>query len=328
MDRRAYLALTGLTLTAALAGCTGDDDDTDDTDDDVDDTGDAGTEPTPEPTPEETDAADDVDDTDDEPEETPEETPEEEDTPGPSDYRIDADVPSELEVGEEFTYSWTVENVGDGPGQEPGLYGLDFSIEGEEGWEPIFEEQIELDAGEAETEETDPTSFDQRMTVQWEFWVVGDEGEHSENYETAVISPERSWGEAFETPTELDITASDPEFTSRYTYEGFGGDEETHQADDGMQFVFIELDVENVSDGTNESPNILSFELIAGGSQYETMSRLDYERDDVYDGLNDLAAGVSEDGILPFEIPDDVGTVELFYTDFDIDAGDWEVIWG
>lgn len=319
MHRRHYLAL-GATLT--VAGCLGDDaddadgDGTDDDDAPADDVGDGDDTPPPDTgdeTPTDADDEEATDDTDD-------------DTDEPAVYTIDASVPAELEVGEEFTFSWSVVNQGAGEGSA--WHGLDLSTASEDRWEVVFEEQIDLAPGEDIAHESDPTWFNQRATIQWEFWVDGPEGIDVAALETVVVSPERAWGDAYRTPAGFVLTADAPDMTDRYTFEGFDGDE-VHHAADGMQFVFIDLAVANETDHTVRSPNILDFEVVADGTQYETMSRVDYRRDDMYGGRNDLASGVTERGVLPYEIPTDIDTVDLFHTSSDLDSGtSWEVTWG
>lgn len=139
-----------------------------------------------------------------------------------------------------------------------------------------------------------------------------------------------TFGDSFETEHGLVITASNPRVEDSYEYEDFGGDMETHEAPDGEQFAFVDIEIENVSGDTRESPNRLSFELVADGTQYETMDRLEYEGEDDYDGLNDLVDGVTEEGVLPFQITDavDADEIVLYHsgTDFEHDAS-WEVLW-
>lgn len=150
--------------------------------------------------------------------------------------------------------------------------------------------------------------------------VQDDSGDGDEEYQI---------GDSFRTPTDMVVTPSNFRRTESYDYEDFDG-EQTHEAGDGMEFAFLDLEVQNDADETQESPNSLDFEIIAGDSQFEPLGHSEYERDDRYEGLNDLTAGVSEDGVLPFEIPADVPDedVGLFYSGFDIDSEtEWEVIW-
>lgn len=245
----------------------------------------------------------------------------------PAEYRIEADVTEEVEGGEEFTVTWTITNEGEGTGDGPAQYGLDFSVEGQSGWEPIFEDEIELEPGESESDESDPISYWRSVTIQWEFWINGPgSGEQVDAHETRIVTPERNWGQTFDIPVGIKLTPGEPSFAGRYTYENFSGERATHRADEGMQFVFIDLTAENASDQTRQSPNRLGFQLVADNRQYEPIPLTEYEREDAYRGLNELTSGVIEEGVLPYQIPEGIDTVELFHNE---GAGDteWEVIW-
>ena len=302
--RRKYLTVSGLVATGAIAGCSGDENGAEETDPTTDDdTGD----------PEE---ADDGDGAEADEEQAPE-------------YTISGEVPEEVEVGEDLTYSSTVTNSGTATEAE---FGLDISVVGEDRWEPVFSYETELASGESESVESDPFAFGESGTIQWEFWVsaVGQDDDVAA-YETVVTTPTRSWGEPYRTPTDLIVTVANPRLTNRYEYEGFGGDEEVHRAPDGEQFAFVDLIVENDAGESRELPNRLSFELVGGSQQFESMRRTEYERDDDYDGLRTVVDGVVGEGVLPFQIPDGVTgeELQLFYNDFDIDAepSSWEVTW-
>lgn len=309
--RRRVLAASSAGLTAAIAGCgssdnadepeTGDDADADDTE-----SGD-NTEPG----------------TGDE--EEADEKAEDEDIP---EYTIEGDVPDEVEVGEEATYAMTVANNGDAV---EATYGLDISFAGDDSVEPVFSDEITLSSGESESIESDPFTLEQAGTIQWRFYVSANgQGEVVDTRETVVVNPSRAWGELFRTPTDLIVTASNPRLTGRYEYEDYGGDTQVHRADDGEQFAFIDLSVENDAGEPRETPNRLSFELVAGNQQLEPIGRSEYERDDAYDGLNNIADGVVKEGVQPFVIPDDlnIDSLQLFYddTNFEVNAS-WTVTW-
>lgn len=140
------------------------------------------------------------------------------------------------------------------------------------------------------------------------------------------MSPERAWGQAFETPDGLVLRAGEPEITDSYTYENFSGEEEVAEPDAGNVFVFIDLDVENPTNETWQSPNRLSFELIAGNQLYEPIGRVEYEREDGYDGLNDLPSGTKEEGTLPYEVPEST-ELRLFHSDIADGFNEYEVEW-
>ena len=323
MKRRELVTVAGVSISAVIAGCAGGDDDGDDApesgDDDSpsDDDDDTGS----------TDAGDGDDNGSDDGDGT------DEDDPAVTEYTIEADVPDEIAVGEEFTFSWTVSNDGDDGADGEALYGLDISVAGDDNLETVFEEPVELEAGESETEDSDPFSFDSDQVVQWEFWVTGPGDDSDETrYETAVTIPELAFGETFRTPTDLALTASNPRTADSYEYEDWSGDTQTHESEPGEQFAFVDVTVTNEADETRESPNILSFNLVADGELYDTMGRTEYEdSDEMYDGLNDLPSETSEDGLLPFTISDDAdeSDLSLYHNDADFDHdAEWEAHWG
>lgn len=244
------------------------------------------------------------------------------------DLAIRGDVPTEIEAGEGFTFGWEIENQGDAAVEV--VYGLDLSIEGDSDWEPVFEDETELEPGETKSDTSDSFSINQSNTVQWRFWIESEESEEVDELETEVVTPNREFGDSYRTPHDLVITASNLELTSRYTYEDYSGDETVHTAPEGSQFAFIDLSVENDAGETRETPNRLSFEIVAGNQQVEPMSHTEYERDDTYEGLKDIVDGVVEEGVLPYVIPDDIGKsdINLFHQGQNIDMETtWEVRW-
>lgn len=304
LPRRSVLLATSTSL-AAIAGCTGSEgNDADDTTDETE--------------------------LDEENNATPEPTPEDSPTShqGEAAFTISGDAPEQVEAGEELTYEVVVENEGGATGEA--TFGLDISVVEEDRWEPVFEEEIELEPGESVTNSSDPFTFDESMTVQWEFWISGPNQEDSAKLQTKVVTPTRQFGESFQTPHDLIITAANARLTGRYEYEDYSGDEVVQRAPDGKQFAFVDLTVENNAGETRETPNRLDFELVAGNQQYEPMGRTEYERDDGYDGLNEILDGVVQEGVQAFVISDDVGEDELvlYHRGIDTDTStDWEVIW-
>ncbi|PCR89336.1 hypothetical protein CP557_01555 [Natrinema ejinorense] len=246
-----------------------------------------------------------------------------------SEYAIEGDVPEELRVGEEYRYSVTISNEGDGTGDGEARFGLEATDRGSGSTDSLFEETIELEPGESESSESGTGSFDEPRTIEWRFWVEGPDNSDEDIHETVVELPDTEFGDTFQTPTNLELTAENPRLADRYEYENWSGETETKQAESGEQFAFIDLTVDNVGSETRESSNRLSFELIYDGALYEPLG-VEYEREDRYGGLNDLPSGTGESGVLPFSVPDsaDISDLELYHTDSDYEAGEeWEVRW-
>jgi hypothetical protein len=148
--------------------------------------------------------------------------------------------------------------------------------------------------------------------------------------ETEIVTPTRKFGESFQTPHELIITASNLRLTNRYEYKNYSDEQVVQHAPDGEQFAFIDLKVKNDADTIRETPNRLDFILVGGDRQYDPMSHSEYNKDDIYEGLNDIVDGVVSEGVQPFQIPSDVESdeISLFHNSSDIDTETtWEVIW-
>lgn len=247
---------------------------------------------------------------------------------GEQDYAIRADVPGEVEVGEEFTFGATMTNEGE---EIEATFGLDVALADRDELETLFNEEITLRSGGSESFESDLFASDESGTIQWEFYLVPDDRARVvDAKETVVETPSRNWGESFRTPTDLVITASNPRFDSRYEYEGPDGEKKRHRANEGEKFAFIDFRVENDSGATRETPKRVSVGLIATGVQFEPMSRAEYERDDMYDGSNDIVDGFFEEGIQPFVVPAEasIDGLQLFHSGRDLGLyTEWNVIW-
>ena len=134
-----------------------------------------------------------------------------------------------------------------------------------------------------------------------------------------------SFGDAVEHPDGFHLTPFEPTIIESFEIETF--DEMETIEPENEQFVFIELEIENVSDSTLETPNALDFRTIVEGDQYERASLAaeqpdDYER---YPSLETLAPGSTVSGELIFDTAS--GDVELFYSGLTEDFDEVEAIW-
>lgn len=172
--RRRVLAVAGVGLTASIAGCgsSDDSDDGSDGDSNEDETTDSNSD-------EETSDENDENNEDDSGEEEEEQ---EEDAEPASFQVVETDHPEEVEVGEEHTFSFTVENTGGEDGTFEEL--LEFSIEGTDQWENVGMIQLNAPAGETATWESNPTAFDQPGGLQ--FRLGGTEW----SYDVTITAPE------------------------------------------------------------------------------------------------------------------------------------------
>ena len=186
MDRRKYLTLLGTGSLATVAGCLGDDDDDDpaDTDDgpengddDDDDDDPADTDDGPE------NGDDPTDDPNDAPDDDPNDDTEPDDQELTSNYEVSADVPSEIEVGDEWGYSVTVSNTGEGEGEEAAEVLVEF-ISDDGTTDVISTEQVALEPGESETFESDRVEAEEALTGTLRFTVEGPD--NSDEFETEL----------------------------------------------------------------------------------------------------------------------------------------------
>jgi len=134
-----------------------------------------------------------------------------------------------------------------------------------------------------------------------------------------------SFGDTVEHPDGFHITPSEPDIIESYETDGFDGTETIEPEND--QFVFIDIEIENVIESTIQTPNALSFQVIVNGEQYERVGLAPDQPDDFerYPSLEDLAPGSSVNGELAFDTGS--GDVELFYNDSTEDLEEIEAIW-
>ena len=305
LRRRQLLTTSGIGI-AAVAGCGGTDNDDSKADS------------------EETTGGDNADSDDDGGDD---EEDEEQVTDSPP-YSVSITPAVTAEVGVWSNYTFSLENQADESLEL--RYGVDVRWPDAFDKETLWTNEGTLSAGQSFTDEIEFYTGG-TGTVEWEAWAESSEYDPVfDEAETRAEIAERDWREPFTPANNLTITMSEPTLTSSYEYEDFGGSTETETAPAGEQFVFIDVHIRNESDERRQSPNRLSFELATGDEQTETMSRSEYQRDDGYEGLNDILDGVEEDGILPYTISSnaDLADLRLFHSEVDHDFGvAWEVIW-
>lgn len=134
-----------------------------------------------------------------------------------------------------------------------------------------------------------------------------------------------SFGDVVEHPDGFHITPFEPTIIESFEIETF--DEMETIEPENEQFVFIEIEIENLSDSTLETPNALDFRTIVDGTQYERESLGADQPDDFerYPSLETLAPGSTVSGELVFDTVS--GDVELFYSGLTEDFDEVEAIW-
>lgn len=182
LRRRRVLGMTGVGLSAAIAGCGSSGDDSDGSDGDANEdevaddssNGDTSTG---------SDGSDENDGANNEEQEEEDEEEEDEEPVEPASFEIvEVDHPEEVEVGEEHTFSFTVENTGGEDGTFEEL--LEFSVEGTDQWENVGMIELDVPAGETATWESNPAAFDQPGSLQFRL----DETEWG--YDVTITAPE------------------------------------------------------------------------------------------------------------------------------------------
>lgn len=323
MNRRHYLTTVGTGVSIVAAGCLGGGDDDPDGDGDDNGSPDNGTADNGDDAPGDTDDSDvddpngdDDDDADDDP------------TSLPAEYTISADVPDEAELYEEISISWTITNEGEGIGDGHANYGVEYSTTDGGVSETVILDDIQLAAGESQTQSSGLISFTDRTDVTWEGWIEGPESSDSFSETTSIVDITRAFSETYVTPTDVAVTVGFPDIRTMYEYQTTDGGRETHEAPSGMEFVLVQVTAENTGERIRQSPSRIDFELVADGTAYPPMSDLEYRRIDMYEGLRHIETGEVDSGIVPFEVPTGSEPFEIHYDEQDLDTGvEWEVVW-
>ena len=289
LRRRRVLGAAGVSL-AALAGCAADDE------------GDpGGDDSTQEPPDDQADTESD-DDADEE---------EEEDSDPLEDINISIDAPNVGDAGVRITYDFVVEN-----NSENSLTtDIDVSARWPDGTEELLwdarNEHIALDGDWQSDQSWVFTSDTGTMELRVDVAPADLDGVVSETQSIDIGAVELDWGESIHLASDQVITFGEPELADEYEYETFSGETETNTAPAGEQFVFIDVEVANESDSQRTTPNRLSFELATADMQTAPIRLTNYDRDDAYQGLNELLDGVVEAGVLPYQIPSDADRDDL-----------------
>ena len=121
--------------------------------------------------------------------ESEEDESDESDHEGEPEYTVEGNFPEEAEINEEFTFSMIISNEGDGVGSGPATIGATVSTDDSIDTQVFFEDEIELQPGETEEIESEPFSWDEPISLQWQVYVESPEtGEtvDAEYYETEI----------------------------------------------------------------------------------------------------------------------------------------------
>lgn len=151
--------------------------------------------------------------------------------------------------------------------------------------------------------------------------VADDDGEE----EDQLRQMDLSFGDPVEHPDGYHITPSEPEIVDNFETGTIDGTETIEPENE--QFMFVQIEIDNVSESTIETPNALSFRAIVDNRQYEYASLIGEQPEDhePYPSLENLAPESLATGELIFDTPSD--EVELFYSGHTEEFEEVEVIW-
>lgn len=308
-DRRTFLGTLTVLAAVGLSGCSGDDGTTNESPPDAAD-GDPGG---------------DTNDGDEASDSTNGSRSEGETSSGEPDFEISADLPDEIAVEEELTYSYTVENTGTAAGEVD----LTVSVTDSAGERQTpIERTLSLGPGESDTKER-TNSFTEQGRLTWEYAVEWEGGRDSTTEVLTVTPPTLRYGESYRTDHDIVITISNLRDRDYYLYTDDSGETATQEAPPGKQFGFVDVAVANEADEPRTTPAPSTFEMAAVTERVEPALET-YERDDSYTGNREVESGSEDTGVLPFIIPNGVGTnyLEVFANGSDEDYGaSWELRW-
>lgn len=283
MNRRKYLAVLGM---ASIAGCSG-----------AENGGQPATDTTTQSKPTATDSAT----------ENPTETATDSPTPTeqpPSFEVVEYNVPSEVEIGEEFTISISVKNTGGQAGEFAAPLYLKTP---ETSWtEQGTWDYNTIQPGKTATLESDSISFS--YTTRYEIRI----GDSSKTGVIQVVSAQLGWGQEYQTPPGYRIRVDKPTLQSSYEYKDWEGNIAEREPENGGKWVFVNVWVKNETGQAAYSPLASEFPLVAGNSQYDAKILLDdpVNKGEPFEG-GELQPGVERSGWIAYAIPDGLTVSDL-----------------
>lgn len=308
-DRRTYLGTLTVLATMGLAGCSGDEDTTDESGPDAADGDPSG----------------ETNDEDESPDSTSGPQSDGEPSSGEPAFEISADLADEVAVEEELAYSYAVENTGSAAGEVDVTVSITDSA-GER--QTPVERTLSLEPGESDTQDRS-NSFPEQGRYTWEYSAEWVGGRDSTTEVLNVTPPTLRYGESYRTDHDIAITISNLRVRDYYLFTDDSGESDTEEAPPGKQFGFVDVAVANEADELRTTPAPSTFEMAAVTERVEPALET-YERDDSYAGNREVVSGSEDTGVLPFIIPNGVGTnyLEVFASGSDEDYGvSWELRW-
>lgn len=302
MNRRKVLLGSGVVLTSTLAGCTGNETGNGENSGNGNSTNPSNSGNNESDTEEPTDGGNG--NTDNE-------------SAGEPEFEVESlDMPEEVEVGEEWSWSITVANTGDADGTfETAVYVKTADTDFTE----VGTIELEIPAGGTATYESDTGTLRYITRATYRFEALDLE------QEIQAVSRSLTFGESYRTPQDIVVTAHSIDLRDVYEYENYDGETATEEASSGSQWAFLEFEAANESGSSEFVPLEGDVSLIAGDTQYD--SQYISKEDGKYEG-GEVQPGITREGWIAYEIPSDlrVGDLEVAYSGSNFE-GEWSVRW-
>ena len=237
-------------------------------------------------------------------EETPdEETPDEETPDEEAEFEfVEWNVPSEVELNEEFDLRVVVANTG---GEAGDFTAPLYARTPESDWSKVSELDFETIPPDTQTEVSLPVVY--AYINRYELRL----GNFEQTTVLQTVSAQIDWGGKYITPSGYVIRADEPELQDSYEYEGFTGELSQKEPDSGGQWVFVNMYVKNETGQVEYSPS--NFALVTGNSQYDSEIILAFDpinQGDEFEG-GELQPGIERSGWIAYQIPSNISVSDL-----------------
>jgi hypothetical protein len=221
-------------------------------------------------------------------------------TPEPARFRVeDLSVPDAATIGQRLTVAATVRNVGGRAGRAAVPLAID---RGGGEWNDVATLRTDtVRPGQAVTVESPPVTPSTLPALRLR---AGDR-----QATVTVEPPVLAVGEPFSTRAGVAVEVTGISFDASYEYY-VDGDARVAETAPGWKWAFVDVEVENPTDGPAPAPTYEEFGLLRSlsGTQYDPL--VDRKEIAHYRG-GVLLAGAERTGRVVFEVPDDVGAADL-----------------
>lgn len=228
---------------------------------------------------------------------------------------VEIDAPEEVAIGEEFTYSITVENTGGADG----VWAQTVMAKEPDGQWQSAPLELEVPAGETKTWESDTVTVN--YTTQLLFRLDEADVEFSIRFVSATLG----FGEEYVSPDGMAFTVDSIEFFDSYTWSGSSGNTYEEQAPAGKKWAKVYVVAENKGSEQAYSPFASDVSIIADNSQYDNTYISNDEGEYEH---SEIAPGIVREGWIVYELPEDLSKDDfrVQWADDNFE-GSWTVYW-